>query len=263
MKKKPEQLASEFYNSEGWETNLEGNTLDADKWEDLRDCSEIYLSRCRKRLNRHIPKSGELFMDLGSGPIQYDEYLQYSKNFQKRHCVDLSENALKVAKKRAENVETFCGSFFDLDFEEAPYDCVISQHVIYHMHKEDQSKAIDKIINITKKKGKIVIVYGNPNSLFEIPYKIFRIIKRILRFETKHDLYHHTFPLNWWYQFSDKADVEIYPWRTFNAFYLKKLIPDNFIGKTVLRGFYAFEENLPRFLTTRIAQYPTIVLTKK
>ena len=78
MKKLPEKLASDFYNSDGWEIDENSNTLDADKWEDLRNCSKEYLSKCRKRLNRHIPIKGSKFMDLGSGLIQYDEYIEYS-----------------------------------------------------------------------------------------------------------------------------------------------------------------------------------------
>ena len=42
MKKKPEQLASEFYNSEGWETNLEGNTLDADKFQQITRWGKLH-----------------------------------------------------------------------------------------------------------------------------------------------------------------------------------------------------------------------------
>ena len=77
---KPEEKVSSFYNSTGWEHDEEGNTLDANKWEDLRVVSNEYLVRCRKRLNRYIPKNGELFVDLGSGPIQYFVLILFSIN---------------------------------------------------------------------------------------------------------------------------------------------------------------------------------------
>lgn len=261
--KEQEKKVSQFYNSVGWVANEDGDTLDAEKWEDLRDCSDEYIRKCRKRLNKYIPKSGELFFDLGSGPIQYPEYLEYSKNYKERHCMDLSSDALEIAKKKANNIKTFNGSFFDTDVEPNKYDCCISQHVIYHMDKEDQALAINKLLEITKKGGKVIIVYGNPNSLLEIPYKIYRLIKKIFKLKTEHDLYHFVYPLKWWHQFEDKSNVELYLWRTFNSFYLKKIFPNNFIGKKLLQIIYKLEDVLPKFITLAIAQYPTIVLTKK
>ncbi len=260
---KAEEKASQFYNSNGWSHDDKGNTLDANKWEDLRDCSKKYLADCRSRVNKYIPKSGDLFFDLGSGPIQYPEYLEHSSNFKERHCLDLSKDALDIAKSKAKNIKIFHGSFFEIPIEDNTYDCSISQHVIYHMDKEDQSEAIIKLINITKSGGKVIIVYGNPNSILDLPYKIYRFIKKIFKFKTKHDLYHFVYPLKWWYQFKDRCEVEIYPWRTFNAFYLKTIFPDNFIGKYALKITYKLENILPRFISLSIAQYPTIVLTKK
>ena len=131
------------------------------------------------------------------------------------------------------------------------------------MDKEDQALAINKLLEITKKGGKVIIVYGNPNSLLEIPYKIYRLIKKIFKLKTEHDLYHFVYPLKWWHQFEDKSNVELYLWRTFNSFYLKKIFPNNFIGKKLLQIIYKLEDVLPKFITLAIAQYPTIVLTKK
>mgnify|MGYP001359892453 CR=1 FL=1 len=259
----PEKKAYEFYNSVGWETDNDGSTLDAQKWEDLRDCSKEYLIKCRERLNQHIPQSGDLFFDLGSGPIQYPEYLNYSANFKERHCMDLSKRALEVAKLKAKNIKTFHGSFFDISFKENTYDCSISQHVIYHMDKEDQVLAINKLLDITKSGGKVIIVYGNPNSILQLPHKIYGLIKKVFKIETKRDLYFFVHPLRWWYQFSDRSNVEIYPWRTFTAVYLKTLIPNNFFGKYMLKILFWIENILPRFISLLIVQYPTIVLTKK
>lgn len=108
---KSEEKASQFYNSNGWSHDDKGNTLDANKWEDLRDCSKEYLANCRSRVNKYIPKSGDLFFDLGSGPIQYPEYLEHSSNFKERHCLDLSKDALDIAKSKAKNIKIFHGSF--------------------------------------------------------------------------------------------------------------------------------------------------------
>ena len=53
---KAEDKASKFYNSSGWSHDEDGNTLDANKWEDLRDCSIDYIAKCRRRLKKYIPE---------------------------------------------------------------------------------------------------------------------------------------------------------------------------------------------------------------
>ena len=88
-----------FYNSTGWK---EKNKVfeDAKLFEDLRKNSKTYVSKCRKRILNYIPKKGFHILDFASGPIQYPEYLDYSKNFKIRHCVDFSKDAIKIAKKK-------------------------------------------------------------------------------------------------------------------------------------------------------------------
>ena len=88
-----------FYNELGWK---EKNKVfkDAELFEDLRDGSKSYVSKCRKKLLKYIPKKGNHILDFASGPIQYKEYLEYSKNFKLRHCVDFSKTAIREAKKK-------------------------------------------------------------------------------------------------------------------------------------------------------------------
>ena len=73
---------------------------DANLFEDLRFNSKEYISKCRKRILKYIPKKGNEILDFASGPIQYNEYLLYSKNFKTRHCVDFSKDAIKNARKK-------------------------------------------------------------------------------------------------------------------------------------------------------------------
>jgi len=73
-----EERVSKFYNTVGWETEGE-ITEDARRWEDLREHAKHYVSKCRLRVLRHIPDHGVNILDMASGPIQYKEYLEYSK----------------------------------------------------------------------------------------------------------------------------------------------------------------------------------------
>ena len=64
-------------------------------------------------LLKHIDYKGDYILDMASGPIQLKEYLEYSKNFNKRYCVDLSHEALEQAKRKiGEHGVFFNKSFF-------------------------------------------------------------------------------------------------------------------------------------------------------
>ena len=88
-----------FYTAKGWK-KTSGQFEDANINEDLRINARKYVSKCRKRILKYIPRKGQNILDFASGPIQYDEYLLYSKNFKYRHCVDFSKEAIIAAKSK-------------------------------------------------------------------------------------------------------------------------------------------------------------------
>lgn len=274
MMDKTEEGVSKFYNTVGWETEGE-ITEDARRWEDLREHAREYVSKCRLRVLRHIPDNGVNILDMASGPIQYKEYLEYSRNFEKRYCVDLSSGALEKAKKKIGDHGVFLhGSFFDIPLEESFFDCVVSLHTIYHIDKEKQEEAVRKLIRVTKPGKPVIIVYSNPNTCISIlraslPFRLLRRVKRILKKPEKKkeqeedlSLYFHAHPVDWWNRFSDSAGVKILPWRSFDSDAQKGLIPNNKIGKTMFGVLFALEERFPAFFVKHF-QYPMIILTKR
>ncbi|MDH5218721.1 MAG: class I SAM-dependent methyltransferase [Gammaproteobacteria bacterium] len=270
MSNEAENKVSNFYNTVGWEEN-NNVTEDANRWEDLRKCAEKYVSKCRLRLLKHIPLSGKNIIDMASGPIQYPEYLEYSKNFNKRYCVDLSDFALEKAKEKIQDHGVFlCGSFFDLDFEQDFFDCALSLHTIYHMEKTQQEKAVRKLIHITKPGKPVIIIYSNPRTLLNrILTPIRHLSKSMRRLRPSkhntpqdHDLYFYAHPIQWWDKFANVATVQIRPWRSFAANQQKLLFPNNRIGQVLFDILYYLEEKFPVFFYKNF-QYPMIILTKK
>ena len=165
MIEKKIKYVNKFYNNSGW-VKKNKNTLDAALFEYLRLNAKDYVSKCRKRLKNYIPKKGNHILDFASGPIQYSEYLEYSKNFKLRHCIDFSKLAIKTAKLKLGNKGRFyCNDFFKIKLKKNYFDCILSLHTIYHIDKKLQAKAIRKLINISKKNSPILIVYSNPNTL--------------------------------------------------------------------------------------------------
>tara|TARA_B100000787_G_scaffold167874_1_gene155511 strand:- start:7414 stop:8166 length:753 start_codon:yes stop_codon:yes gene_type:complete len=245
-----------FYNNLGWK---EKNKVfkDAELFEDLRDVSKSYVSKCRKKLLKHIPKRGDHILDFASGPIQYKEYLEYSKNFRLRHCVDFSKTAIREAKKKmGKKGKYYCDDFLNIKFKENFFDCAISMHTIYHISKNKQKKIVEKLIKITKKNKPIIIVYSNPNTFVTKLKKIF------FKKKNKQQIYFFCHPLKWWQQFENLADIKIICWRSFAAQHQKILFPNNFIGKVMFNILLKLEKKFPNFFYKNF-QYPLIVLNKK
>lgn len=172
--KEAEANVLKFYETLGWV--MEGDiTGDARRFEDLREHSQDYVSKCRLRVLNHIPKDGDRILDMASGPIQFKEYLTYSLNFKKRYCIDLSPTALEGAKNKIGDHGVFLqGSFIDIPLEQNFFDCSISLHTIFHIDKDRQEDAVRKLLFVTKPEKPVIIVYSNPTPL--VQSNVFRFI---------------------------------------------------------------------------------------
>lgn len=264
-----EVRVSNFYNEVGWKTDGE-ITEDANRWEDLREHARDYVSKCRRRVLRHIPDYGMNILDMASGPIQYHEYLEYSKKFEKRYCVDLSSDALALAKRKIGNHGVFLhGSFFNIPLQENFFDCSVSLHTIYHIDKNKQEEAVRKLITVTKPGKPIIIVYSNPDAFESSLVRLLKKIKNVVKKPRKKSklekdlrLYSHRHPVEWWNRFSDLASVQILPWRSFSSDTQKRLIPNNKMGGKMLNVLFNLEERFPGFFAKHF-QYSIMLLTKR
>jgi ubiquinone/menaquinone biosynthesis C-methylase UbiE len=272
--KSANESVSKFYNTIGWKTEQE-ITEDARKWEDLRKNSTEYVSKCRMRIFNHIPENGENLLDMASGPIQYKEYLEYSKNFNKRYCIDLSLGALESAREKIGDHGVFIqGDFLEIPLEENFFDCSISLHTIYHIDQVKQEDAVRKLLKVTKPGKPVIIVYSNPNAITSsilfsfIPFVIRKVKVFFLKFvkgnEKRENIepYFYPHPIIWWERFKDVAKISILPWRSLSSNFQKRLIPNNILGKKLLNLLFYLEEKFPKFFV-RYFQYPMIILIKK
>lgn len=263
---------SDFYNSGGWSVDNNGDTSDAYLFEDLRPSSRKYVSDCRKKIYSLIPRSGDLMLDMASGPIQYPEYLNYSRNFNKRYCIDLSSDALQQAEKKLGDKGVYiCDSFFNVDIKPNTFDLVLSLHTIYHIDAKMQADAVNKLIDLAKPGSKVIIIYSNPRSLEFFLASALSTTKSFLKVffsgmviekSSTADLYFHAHPLKWWNSFNNKnTSVQIKCWRTFSASPQKKIFPSNVLGSIMLKILF-FMEKYFDFIFSRFAAYPLIIITK-
>src|SRR6266568_4805141 len=89
-----------FYDTTGWALRDGIRFEDAARFEDLRPVAAEYVHRCHLRVKEHLSSGGCALLDVASGPLQFDEYLEYGAGYGYRVCVDLSLAALRKARER-------------------------------------------------------------------------------------------------------------------------------------------------------------------
>ena len=134
------ESVKEYYEAEGWTQTDAGHYEDALKFEDLRPVSQEYIQKTRMRVKEQLPPQGTYFLDAGSGPIQYPEYLAYSEDYDWRVCVDITLSALRGAQQKvpAGRGLFVLASIPTLPFKPDVFDAITSIHVIYHIEQNQQ-----------------------------------------------------------------------------------------------------------------------------
>jgi SAM-dependent methyltransferase/uncharacterized protein YbaR (Trm112 family) len=284
------KILQDFYDQVGWLKGEENTSqyVDAIKWEDLRPVVSEYTHRCHLRVNRYIQNLGQYFLDAGSGPIQYDEYLTYSQGYNYRICVDISLLALTEAKKKLGDRGIYIlGDIANIPLQDNVVDGAVSLHTIYHVPADEQINAFRELYRTIKPGTSAAVVYSWSNSslmkVFLFPrrvQKIFRnfigkvksVIKKIIRWKSKSQVvvkssapenpYHHTFDYRYITEQLADLNIAIFPWRSVGVPFMKIYIRPKFFGKKIMDWVYNFEEKSPS-LAARIGQYPIVVLSKK
>ena len=168
----------EYYNNQGWKSSSEGGSilLDEDINVNKNDSCIIYNTKTRNRvleqLNKLSGKKNKL-LDVASGAIHLPEYIEYSRAFQQRHCVDFSSNALDQAKINLTSSGQNESFLYNLDFLESSFesnyfDAAISLHTLYHVDIVKQHDFVEKLIKYVRSDGVVIIVYSNPLSIQQI-----------------------------------------------------------------------------------------------
>ncbi len=279
----------EFYDSVGWKKIGDGLYQNV-KYEDLRPVSREYIHRCHMRVARHLPESGDLFLDAGSGPIQYPEYLEYSKGYRRRVCLDISILALKEGRERIGDHGLFVvGDIANLPFVSESFDGVLSMHAIHHLEEKEHQKAFAELNRVSAEKSRMVVVSSwGRRSLFmrvmRFPIRVMTAFIQAYRrlagvtidstaqienpnedaaqllespgtFTQKHDYGWAMTEL----RFLPELDVLV--WRSVNSSFLRSLIYRRLFGRFILDLLYRLEESAPHFFG-RVGQYPMILSYK-
>lgn len=270
-----------FYDEIGWKKSGQLEFQNA-QFEDLRPVSSEYIHRCHLRINHFLNESGQYLLDIGSGPVQYPEYLTYSAGYQFRVCLDISLTALEQAcEKVKEHGLYVLADAAHLPFCTDCFDGVVSLHTFHHLGMEDHLEAYREVFRVLQHKARAVVVNG---------WKVSPLMKRLDRFmalaerfqqkkdqpsQKKINTQSADFPQKPARTFVDEFNapilknrlagqvpVEIRVWRSVNVRFLRMLIHPRLGGKAWLKLIYWLEERFPHYLGENGA-YPLVVVDKK
>jgi ubiquinone/menaquinone biosynthesis C-methylase UbiE len=273
----------EFYDHVGWQEQSDGFYQNA-SYEDLRPVSHDYIHNCHLRVLRHLNPTGCLLLDAGSGPIQYPEYLEYSKGYQYRVCADISMVALQEARTHigGHGLYVVC-DVANLPFKSNSFDGEVSLHTLHHLPPDEHIRAYHELHRTLVVSGKAVIVNGWDNppltifanfwiALYDRLYAIFRtqpksailgkVSPTVVEPTKARGTYVHKHNATWLQQdVGNLVPIKIWCWRSISVHFLRTFIHERFAGRFLLRLIYGFEERFPHFLG-KVGQYPLIELVK-
>lgn len=272
----------EFYDRVGWQEVSQGTYQNA-HYEDLRPVAREYIHRCHLRVARHLRLDGKYLLDAGSGPIQYPEYLEYSRGYQYRVCADISIQALQEARKRIGAHGLFVvADIANLPFKEGVFDGVVSLHTIHHLPEEEHLRAYQELYRCLALEGNAVVVNGWPESrlmkmaepLVKLSNRLRHRSRRMSRKAAAQPEKEENAPASPKGTFINRHGVEwvknevgscmpvqILVWRSVNVRFLRSLIHPWLAGRFWLKLLYRLEERYPAFFGTN-GQYPLIVIRR-
>jgi len=285
------QQVRQFYDQIGWQEEGEGFYQNA-RFEDLRPVSREYIHRCHLRVARHLNPDGKYLLDAGSGPIQYPEYLEYSRGYQARVCADISMVALQEARQRIGDRQNGGHGLFvvadvaNLPFEPEIFDGVVSLHTIHHLPESEHPQAYRELYRVLALHSEAVVVNGwaDPPLMrfFVTPLKWMKqVLRKIHRrlgepplpqksinSKTGHNgskpkgTFISKSNAAWMKQeIGSSMPLEILVWRSISVKFLRTFVHRRLGGRWFLRSLFWMEERFPHFFGEK-GQYPLIVIRK-
>lgn len=251
---------------------------DSPKWVDYRPVSEEYLRHSFTRAAQFFPATGKYLLDIASGPIGLQEYIELSAGYEYRICIDISVNALIQAKLNLQQAGLrgifICGDICNIPLQYNVCNAVLCQHTLYHLPKNDQHTAVTEMYRVAKPDSKIVIIYCwfyhswfmNISLHFIQLYRIARhfagkVYVKLMR--SKPRLYFYAHSPEWFKKsFPFSRDIAFFCWRSTNKYFLDLYIHPWFFGRQILKRLRTIEDKNSRFMST-FGEYAAIVISKQ
>jgi len=272
------KIVQSFYDDHGWMKAGDGLFNDTLQFTDTRSFARDYQRYCNERIGRELP-GGRFLLDVASGAIPHAEYLEFSRHYDVRICVDFSIRALREARAKLGDAGLYLLSdITKLPLASDAIDSVISLHTVYHVPRAEQTTAINELVRVTKQGGRVVVVYvwatsGAMNLAFCLRGAL-GLVRHALRRERKSTV--STSPINAatpplyfspqnydWFarKIATEHQARLKVWSAVSMMFQARFFSDRGFGRLTLTIVRWLEDRFPR-LAGRYGQYPMFVIEK-
>ena len=270
----PEKKAVQsFYDEYGWCRNESGSYNDTSAFNEMRGVVRDYQRRCNERIVRQLC-GGRFLLDVASGPIPHPEYLEHSRFFDVRICIDFSIRALCEARQRLGDGGLYLlGDITRLPLASATIDSAISLHTIYHLPSKEQAAAIDELERVTRPGGRVIVVYTwRTSALMQILFRVRGMAGKVRHLFRRPAPPGNPKPMpglffcpqdHAWFvrEVAARRRVKLLTWSAVSTAFHSRFSSEDRRGRATLAVVYRLEDWFPRFFG-RFGQYPMFVLDK-
>jgi SAM-dependent methyltransferase len=259
-----------FYENEGWQRGSDGAFGDTRAFVDTREVPLAFSRKCIRRLGTHFQRGGRFLLDAGSGPIAHEEYLEFGARYERRICVDLSAEALKVARSKLGAHGVYLqADLTNLPIQTGSIDAVTCNHVIYQIPENQQAAVFKELWRVLKPGGVAVIVYWWRDT--PLQWRLERLARMFAGRSGSEENgtppsaaatpSHFPHSLQWFETQDWPFSYQIEPFRVIGNTFMRSYVSDGWAGKLFLEGVFALQRIAPSYCG-RYGQMPAIVLRK-
>jgi SAM-dependent methyltransferase len=263
------EIVKSFYDKHGWQ-NREGGWSGEDiLFRTFPEAHVKYAKNADARTAACFDDRNGILLLAGCGDVP-EFHLNLAQRFNRIFCMDISPVALGIARsKLGDTAEYFEESITKTSLADVSVDAVYCAHVIYHIAEELQERAVNELIRVTKRGGRLVVVYVNSKSPVGWPRSVKQVIERI-RLRQMHvvetqdsvpKLYNYVRPLGWWRRFSPQCHLSFLPSEVIGSRAARALLRTQGMASLFFAVAQWIENRFPR-PASWMWQYSIIVLDK-
>ena len=239
-----EERTRSFYDREGWVTDEAGVKGEDAYFRNTAPERAAYDEKIfRKPMELLADCTGELLI-AGPGDFPSSHELA-ARHFDAVHCLDISERSLDLCKRKLGSKGRYrLGTLLELPFDDASVDAALCAHVLFHIHKDDQARAVSELIRVVKPGGRILFVYVNPQAPL---MRIQRLLKffRVHKLLKADKLYNFSHPPCWWSSVANGCEVAIHPYDIMSRNQMRALLPFAGLRRRAFDWASQFEDRNP------------------
>jgi SAM-dependent methyltransferase len=249
-----------FYETYGWQVGSSGRYRDAEHFVDLRPVMRGYYRRRDGRVARQLAQVTGTLLDIGCGA----DPIKVPSSGSRRVCIDVTAAALQGARACLGDSAAYIQADASmLPFASGSISRVHCAHVLYHLPRRRQFRAMAEIDRVLADDGTGFVVYTRSSApLYRLTERLRARRNRTAVVIDRPDLPYTPLDCEEFQQIlGERVNLEMRTWAVLENDVTKVAIPDNVLGKGVLLLISWAEAMLPRRLLP-LARYPMFIIRK-